>query len=1501
MRKFCIATFAGALALTPLGCGPQPASDNAGDAAAQLLSAANSATTDNSKENTLAFSSLTPIAGGVDRDIIALIQGAGFLSGDVIVYFGGVASPDVRVASDSMLTAKVPPASPGVVDVVVEIRIQGVTHRLIAPGGFTYVEVKPTIAPTPDSQPPTDGPEPVGADSDGLADAVETGGWQIEVDFFGFGLSEPHVVRYTVTSDPNLTDTDGDGLSDYEEFLLKTDPRKVDTDGDGLWDGEEVLRWGTSPVSVDTDGDARSPDPSTPNSTLPPNAGFFDGMELYTAAELVKAPNLRGGIKDDATAPDLDDTDGDGVRDSDESGSAVRTPLLADMPQLKFEIVDNVDMRLDVEYAEEQGRTTSIEQSFSTATSSTTSSSQSNTVSASVTVGAELDFGLLSFGGGSVEVSAGYEHSWETSQESTVESEQSFAQAEENSRTKTESVASGSMSAGVKISNIGNISVRLTEIGYTVRQWFPNASSVVGNTAPGEYRTFATLTPVLGANGITLAPGADSGVLQFLATDINPDRMKAFLARPQAMQIAPAAFEMENAEGINFAFIEEVTRAQTARLTIDFGDGNFENYRIATNVDRTADGSFAGVPLTKALDLTIGAGNWTEQPADPNQPSVVTPVSVVNGGFENPQYFDSQGAPASWLGSGLAIWAGHFTPAPAPDGTQWLQLPAGLGVYQQIGTVSAAGNYTVAFTQALQVPANTNSVSVQLYAGNPGSGGTLMTAQSFFLNANSPYTPRTATLRNAAAFAAFNGQPLYLRLAHDGGSGAVLLDSLTVSADTVNPMVVGSVRGVSTQLDATPQFWSLFRTNDGGGVGSTLETTRLMPGDSVLLALSKDQDGDGLFSAQEQQYGSSDTAADSDGDGLTDPQEAARQYKNPANGQVLDGGWVVTVTRRDGSTSARRVYSDPRLRDSDGDGRDDAWERANGTDPNTVDTDGDGISDLVDPYPTRQAIILYVNPAATGANNGLSWATAYTTLYSALIDARSRNGNGNGADDVAEIWVAAGVHKPTAGNWFPSAPRVTVYGGFSGNETRIAQRNPDGVTNSTSLQPSQAGLDIIRVNDDGFTIDGFTLEGASGGGNALNCSYRTVTANNCFFFNNNSSSYDGAAVYASSGLFNAGGTWTLTNCTFAQNRVTKNTAQGGAVYAFGGTPVIRNCYFVGNVCDATAGTLTSGGAVTIERCARFSVTDCIFESNQLLSNGVDAGITGRGFGGGLAINASAAVEMLGTVDRCTFRLNEVEDSAVSAAFIDNRAGGGLGIYASSGAISPKVNVTNCVFWANKSLSFGGGAYVGPNSVARFLNCTFNRNTVVPSRGGPWNCYIPGTDWKLMQNPAVGAGLGVSGRADAINCIAFNNFGTDSYQVQSNGGSVTATHLIGEEEQMSTTPSGYQTPCITAAGTLTISYCDVEKMNTPGITYYGNVLGLGNLGIDPRFTNEASGDLTLGSTSPCIDAGNRLVDADITVGGFQGIGAIDLFGHPRLIDGNRDGELELDMGAYELQP
>lgn len=77
----------------------------------------------------------------------------------------------------------------------------------------------------------SDGPGEADSDRDGLADADELGGWVIMIE-----RADGNETR-TVTSDPNRPDSDGDELSDLQEFEKGGDPREVDTDADGLLDG----------------------------------------------------------------------------------------------------------------------------------------------------------------------------------------------------------------------------------------------------------------------------------------------------------------------------------------------------------------------------------------------------------------------------------------------------------------------------------------------------------------------------------------------------------------------------------------------------------------------------------------------------------------------------------------------------------------------------------------------------------------------------------------------------------------------------------------------------------------------------------------------------------------------------------------------------------------------------------------------------------------------------------------------------------------------------------------------------------------------------------------------------------------------------------------------------------------------------------------------------------------------------------------------------------------
>ena len=65
--------------------------------------------------------------------------------------------------------------------------------------------------------------------------------------------------EYWYGGDPHLTDTDSDGLNDYDEaFVHSTSPANSDSDGDSLSDFSEIYTHGTNPTLWDTDEDTLS-------------------------------------------------------------------------------------------------------------------------------------------------------------------------------------------------------------------------------------------------------------------------------------------------------------------------------------------------------------------------------------------------------------------------------------------------------------------------------------------------------------------------------------------------------------------------------------------------------------------------------------------------------------------------------------------------------------------------------------------------------------------------------------------------------------------------------------------------------------------------------------------------------------------------------------------------------------------------------------------------------------------------------------------------------------------------------------------------------------------------------------------------------------------------------------------------------------------------------------------------------------------------------------------
>ncbi|HMX40007.1 MAG TPA: hypothetical protein PK971_16880 [Saprospiraceae bacterium] len=253
---------------------------------------------------------------------------------------------------------------------------------------------------------------------------------------------------------------------------------------------------------------------------------------------------------------------------------------------------------------------------------------------------------------------------------------------------------------------------------------------------------------------------------------------------------------------------------------------------------------------------------------------------------------------------------------------------------------------------------------------------------------------------------------------------------------------------------------------------------------------------------------------------------------------------------------------------------------------------------------------IYVRAAATGANTGQNWADAYTNLHTAL----------DAAQPGDSIWAAAGTYKPAVGTARDSSfllkSGVALFGGFSGTESTLAQRDwdkhPTVLSGDLGVQgdSSDNAYTILYLdNPDSSTV----LNGLVFRYGCADFPGGTVPVNHPW--------RSGGAVYI---MGAAGEAYPdIRYCRFERNSARNS---GGAIYVNGidqgsVAPRIWHCTFEGNIARDGGAVRRDGGSL-VERPYDFGW--CTFKSNYA-----------RNFGGGLCYYENQQEDSL-DLFRCTF-------------------------------------------------------------------------------------------------------------------------------------------------------------------------------------------------------------------------------------------------------------------------
>jgi hypothetical protein len=505
------------------------------------------------------------------------------------------------------------------------------------------------------------------------------------------------------------------------------------------------------------------------------------------------------------------------------------------------------------------------------------------------------------------------------------------------------------------------------------------------------------------------------------------------------------------------------------------------------------------------------------------------------------------------------------------------------------------------------------------------------------------------------------------------------------------------------------------------------------------------------------------------------------------------------------------------------------------------------------------ASVRYVHVGAPAGGDGLSWRSAFHDLQDALAAA---------AIDPAidELWIAEGRYVPSATDAtasFVLQNGLAIYGGFAGDETARSQR--DWTAHPTILDGDIAGDDV--VGSGAYWYLGWATNSANSG-HIVNASGTDETAILDGFTLANGSTGPvgtpaGDPLMFGGGVYSVNGSPTIRHCTFTHCLAA--FAAGAGLYLYNSNATVIDCKFVENYCH-----LARGAGIYVGGASQPVIEDCVFEHNVVVAGQPDSQ------GGGIATWSTLPT----AIRRCDFLGNVAKPFSASGNIV--AYGGGLFSF------NKPLVVADCRFLGNSATTGGGASAFG---AATFVNCLFVDNKAVVQPNG--------------SNPELGgdgAAISLYSLAPIVstirNCTIASNGGKKYAVMQWFSGSYVVENSIvwGNTATDPDVSGGYKTHL---GGSFDVAYSCVGSIfdpSAPGEDPIDPENLPGCIDADPTFMS--TGDMHLGPSSPCVDAGsNALVPADV---------ALDLDGYARFADDPnvRDAGVGpapiVDMGCFERQ-